>query len=138
MKVFWIVLLSVIGLFLLVLALFLLLRVRIVLLYNEKEESAKLKLLFFSYTLYPESRDVLTSYGKEEKTRIPVSVRRAQTAPMRVQRSLGELLSLYTELFADAVLPVLSRLGDKLTVDVKKLKVSIANEDAANAAVTLS
>lgn len=142
MNPFQIFLLILAGLVLLLLFL-LFLPVRLYLCYNGKL-TVKLKILCFSFSLYPKKKkwkmkDHLPEYQRKKKSKKKATQSHVKKEKQEDSRpfmeKISDLLEYVTRLLDRVILPLLGRLKQHLTVRISRFEIVIGSEDAAKSAL---
>lgn len=134
----WSIFLSVVLTLLLLLCGFLFLPIQICLSYDN-EVSIKVKLFFFSYSIYPEKKNKnVKKSNKNKKKSAETSHKASKVKTSEEKDSFFEMLSFYREVFENVLLPALNDLGKYLVIRIKRLRIDIATGDAAKTAIAYS
>lgn len=127
------VILAILGGLLLLFGFLLLLRVGVQLRYDGSF-SVKLKILFFSFTIFPKKEKLRIkgqpSSGTKGKKQKQQREKETQKKP-----DFSEMFSFYKQLLTEAVLPAFGRFFKHLHLHVDQLQVEIASDDAAKTAL---
>ncbi len=101
----------------------------------KKTPVVTLKVLFFTFKLYPQKEKREKKEVKKKKTLKKSPRKEKAEKPSKEKKNIGEILSFYRELIEKAILPALGKLHRKIIIKPEKLHLYIANEDPAKTAV---